>query len=301
MADSSVVAERVSAPSSEDAATNNSLARLDAGTRGKPPLVSIIVVSHNYAQFVGKAVASALGQSYRPLEVILVDDGSTDGSQQILAAFADRAEVILKRNGGETSTVNAGFAASTGDIVMLLDSDDMLHEAAAASVVAAWRPGISKVQYCLRVVDADDAPWGRNMPRYPEGFSATDVRRLVRRFGTYPAPPSSGNAYSRDFLSKVMPIDARQFPFAPDGALNAIAPLYGDVVSIDRPLGYYRVHGRNMWAMVTLDRARILQFIDLGRKEARFTRAHAIKRGIEPPRGSQLDHSFHLLERRLAA
>src|SRR5258708_35590618 len=104
MADSSVVAERVSAPSSEDAATNNSLARLDAGTRGKPPLVSIIVVSHNYAQFVGKAVASALGQSYRPLEVILVDDGSTDGSQQILAAFADRAEVILKRNGGETST-----------------------------------------------------------------------------------------------------------------------------------------------------------------------------------------------------
>src|SRR6266446_4798942 len=94
------------------------------------PLVSVVVISHNYEAFVAEAVRSAIGQSYPAIEVIAVDDGSTDRSREVLARFAGRIAVIAKPNGGETSAVNRGFAASRGDIVMFLDSDDRLGETA---------------------------------------------------------------------------------------------------------------------------------------------------------------------------
>src|SRR5690349_4493610 len=88
--------------------------------------VSIVVVSYNYAEYLLQAVESAILQTYPYTDVVVVDDGSTDGSRNILRGFGERIRLVLKDHGGETSTVNAGFAASLGDIVMFLDSDDVL-------------------------------------------------------------------------------------------------------------------------------------------------------------------------------
>ncbi len=84
--------------------------------------------------------------------MIAVDDGSTDGSPEILTAYTGRVELVFKENGGQASAVNAGFARCTGDVVIFLDADDVLLPDAAALVASAFAadPGVAKVQYGWR-------------------------------------------------------------------------------------------------------------------------------------------------------
>jgi glycosyltransferase involved in cell wall biosynthesis len=88
------------------------------------PLVSILINNYNYGRFLGEAIESALSQTYRPVEIIVVDDGSTDNSRKIIAQYGNRIIPILKENGGQASAFNAGFAASRGEIICFLDADD---------------------------------------------------------------------------------------------------------------------------------------------------------------------------------
>src|SRR5687768_16888627 len=88
-------------------------------------LVSIIINNFNYADYLGAAIDSALRQEYAHLEVIVVDDGSSDRSQDVIASYASRITAIFKSNGGQASALNAGFAASWGDVILFLDSDDV--------------------------------------------------------------------------------------------------------------------------------------------------------------------------------
>ena len=72
-------------------------------------LVSIIVNNYNYQRFLTEAIDSALKQTYCNTEVIVVDDGSTDGSLEIIASYGRRIIPLLKGNGGQNSALNAGF------------------------------------------------------------------------------------------------------------------------------------------------------------------------------------------------
>lgn len=101
-------------------------------------LVSIIVNNYNYGRFLREAIESALSQTYKPLEVIVVDDGSTDCSRDVIASFGARILPVFKENGGQASALNAGFARSHGDLVMFLDSDDLLLDYAIERVVSCW-------------------------------------------------------------------------------------------------------------------------------------------------------------------
>src|ERR1700689_4315876 len=105
------------------------------------PLVSIIVDNFNYARFIRAAIDSALAQSYAQVEVIVVDDGSTDNSRDVISSYGNRLSAVFKPNGGHASAFNAGFRASRGSIVMFLDADDALLPTAVEEVVRAWHPG----------------------------------------------------------------------------------------------------------------------------------------------------------------
>ena len=89
------------------------------------PLVSAIIPNFNYARFVCEAVESALAQTYDHLEVIVVDDGSSDDSLQVLKQFGDRIRVIAQPNAGVAASRNNGAAASSGEFVAFLDADDL--------------------------------------------------------------------------------------------------------------------------------------------------------------------------------
>src|SRR5437870_10165188 len=93
---------------------------------GQDPLVSIIINNYNYGRFLREAIDSALAQTAPNVEVIVVDDGSTDNSAAIIAGYGNRVVPMFKTNGGQTSALNAGFARSTGDVVLFLDADDVL-------------------------------------------------------------------------------------------------------------------------------------------------------------------------------
>jgi glycosyltransferase involved in cell wall biosynthesis len=115
-------------------------ARKAAG-RSAPPapaprgLVSIVICNHNYERYLPAAIDSALRQTYRPIETIVIDDGSTDDSRDVLRAYLDRARVIFKSNGGQPSAINAGFRESRGEIICLLDADDIFEPGKVARLV----------------------------------------------------------------------------------------------------------------------------------------------------------------------
>src|SRR5690242_14976762 len=92
---------------------------------GQQPSVSVIIPTYNRARFVGEAVASALAQTLPPLEVIVVDDGSTDDTADVVARLNDPRVVYLRQeNAGPATARNTGVEAARGDLIALLDSDD---------------------------------------------------------------------------------------------------------------------------------------------------------------------------------
>src|SRR5262245_6559987 len=91
------------------------------------PLVTVLINNYNYAQFLREAIDSALSQSYRRVEIIVVDDGSTDQSREIISSYGSRVTAVFKENGGQASAFNVGVAASRGDILCFLDSDDLFY------------------------------------------------------------------------------------------------------------------------------------------------------------------------------
>jgi glycosyltransferase involved in cell wall biosynthesis len=209
------------------------------------PLATIVIVNYNYARFVAAAIDSALEQSYDPLEVIVVDDGSSDGSREIIAGYANRIRTVFQNNAGQGAGYNAGWRTARGEFVLFLDSDDVLLPDAITKIVLAFKDHDAvKVQFYLAQVDRNLRPLGFLLPGY--GFSSMATRKQIASYGYYVSPPASGNAFRKTFLDEIMPIlDEELYRHAADGYTTGLAGLAGSVVSISQTLGYYRVHGDN--------------------------------------------------------
>ncbi len=210
--------------------------------------VSVVIINHNYGRFLQHAIDSARGQRGAAVEIVVVDDGSTDESGAILDDMASEIVQVRQSKGGHCRALNAGFAASSGELVIFLDADDMLYAECVGTVLDAWRPGCVKLQYRLDTVDAEGRDLDLPFPTYPRDLGPSAVRQRALRTGSYPWPVSSGNAYARSYLNQVLPVDAETIFKSPDGFLNKMAPLFGDVVTIAAVLAAYRVHGCNAWA-----------------------------------------------------
>jgi glycosyltransferase involved in cell wall biosynthesis len=94
---------------------------------GSLPLVSVVIPTYNYGHYVGEAIDSALAQTYPAVEVIVVDDGSTDDTRERLAVYGDRIRSIHQANAGLSAARNTGIQAAKGQYVAFLDSDDAFH------------------------------------------------------------------------------------------------------------------------------------------------------------------------------
>jgi glycosyltransferase involved in cell wall biosynthesis len=209
------------------------------------PFVSIVINNYNYERFLRRSIDSALAQSFPNVEVVVVDDASTDGSAAVIHSYKDRIRPVIKTvNAGHAAAFNSGYQASSGDIVMFLDSDDYLCPRAVETVVGAWGPDTAKAQFRLDLVDQA----GRVLDLFPAPevlFDSGDVTPLLLAAGRYETTVTSGNAFARSALAQVMPIPEDQFRQGADGYLVSVVPFFGKIVSIEQSLGAYVQHGGN--------------------------------------------------------
>src|SRR5918994_1808682 len=108
-------------------------------------MASIIIDNYNYGRFLEEAIDSALDQTYSDTEVIVVDDGSTDDSREIIDGYGDRIIPVFKENGGQASAFNVGFELSRGEVVFFLDADDRFFPTTVEETMGVFGSGIAKV------------------------------------------------------------------------------------------------------------------------------------------------------------
>jgi hypothetical protein len=217
---------------------------------------SIIITNYNYGDYVGAAIDSALAVDWPDKEIIVADDGSTDKSREIILSYRSRIIPLFLSNGGRNSASNAGFERSSGDIIIFLDSDDVLFPSVADTLRWAWSDRVSKLQWSLLITDENSMSLGRCFPTYRTEPTPEWVRESLARTGHYPY--SLGGAWARSFLRQVFPVPVREgiHRSGPNGDyrvpvmdhyLSKLAPFFGDVVCVshDKPQGTYRIHGNN--------------------------------------------------------
>lgn len=213
-------------------------------------LISIIINNYNYDRYLGAAIDSSLKQTYPHREIIVVDDGSTDDSRQVIQAYGSQIIAVLKDNGGQASAFNAGWEICRGDLVLFLDSDDLLLPRALESVVKHYDTkdylGIAKLQYTLQAVSASGTLLGYDVPEEQSGPDQA-LDQLLTNY-QYITPPTSGNVFPRMALATMMPVPEEEYRLCADSYLLAQAPFLGRVIIINEPLGQYRVHGDNYWS-----------------------------------------------------
>lgn len=249
-------------------------------------LVSVIIPNYNYERYVGAAIESALGLDWAAVEVIVVDDGSTDGSRAVIERYRDRVQIIHKTNGGQTDACNVGFAACRGDLAIFLDSDDILSPSLMREVAAIWRPDVVKVQCQMSTIDASGAAIGSVFPSYRMRPTPDKVFHWAKSSGAYPTPPGSGNVYSAKLLRTIFPLDGTES--ASDSYLLAAAPFLGAVETIARPLVYYRIHGLNDGALTGADPSKFAREVTRAAWRFRYSQTIARRSKTTIP-----DRAFH--------
>jgi glycosyltransferase involved in cell wall biosynthesis len=212
--------------------------------------VSIVIVNYNYARFLRQAIESALAQTYRNTEVVVIDDGSTDDSAEVIRSYGGMIKPVFKNNGGQSSCFSGGLAAASGDLVLYLDADDFLYPDCVAEVIGNWKEGSVKAHFYLDIVNESGIRMDALMPsgRLSRG---TAPLKMMRFFGAYCTPPVSGNIFSRDFLTKILTGENdREFQrldkthFGADVVPIFAAPYFGTIVAVPRILGCYRRHSK---------------------------------------------------------
>ena len=224
------------------------------------PLVSIIINNYNYDRFLAQAIDSALNQTYSNIEVIVVDDGSTDNSRKIIANYGDRIIPIYQENGKQGKAFNSGFSVSKGDIIIFLDSDDLLFSQAVKQIITVWKPNFAKVHYQLKVVDTKGESLGYTLPQGTSPLSTGEVWQTLLNLGVYVGTPTSGNALSRRVMEQIFPIPD-EYRTTADDYLCYSMPFYGEVGAVQEPLGAYRIHDSNQWALTTVTSDRFRRFV----------------------------------------
>ncbi|PCI57306.1 MAG: hypothetical protein COB36_03320 [Alphaproteobacteria bacterium] len=267
-------------------------------------LVSIILNNYNYDAYLSQAIDSALGQTYNSVEVIVVDDGSTDNSKNIIMGYGDKIRAFFKDNGGQVSAMNMGWEKANGDIIIFLDSDDVLSPDTAKQCVKAFEGSdYVSVYYMLKRVDGDMNPLGGVIPTY--GYQETPALEDIKLWGYYICPPTSGLAFRKDFLKNIMPapdsLDEYGYDLPVDGYVSMLAGITGKTFFIPEILGYYRIHGKNVsnaGDSFSKEKLRRLFMVNYIREE--YGRDFAKQRGIELKKDRSIYHPTVLKYRLLA-
>ncbi|MFC5864167.1 glycosyltransferase family 2 protein [Acidicapsa dinghuensis] len=231
------------------------------------PLVSILVNNYNYGRFLSEAIDSALAQTYANIEVVVVDDGSTDNSAEVLATYGDRIRLVAKENGGQSSAFNAGFQVSRGPLICFLDSDDIFEPHKVARIVEIFA-GDSEIGWCFdRARHFEDTtkewfPWTANVHK-----GKIDARGIVANgHAPYVFTSTSGLSFRRETLGHILPMPETlriKSGISSDNYLKFAAYSLSSGWLVSEPLTLQRIHRSNAYTRRVSDKARIVGLSDI--------------------------------------
>jgi len=236
----------------------------------KQPIVSIIINNYNYALHLRQAIDGALNQTYKNVEVIVVDDGSVDNSREVIASYGNQIIAVLKENGGQASALNGGFNASKGDIICLLDADDIFLPKKVSKVVEWFQlnPSIDWVFNESLPMTSEDISkidlisiWNPDLDiTHKDNLQIIDFRNNIINAELPHFTPSTSNlCFSRKILEKIFPLpEVKGFSGLAicDLYLKYIAVGIGTGYSSKKNLGIFRIHDKNRYTTQEINNKR---------------------------------------------
>ena len=203
--------------------------------------ISVVIPCYNYEDYVGAAIDSVLTNVRSADEIIVVDDGSTDGSAAIAGNYP-QVTLISKPNGGMASALNAGFRHACGDIIVLLDADDTMHENRIQWVEQAFcNDRVVMAWHRLKVFHSR----GRDRGTLPNGtLISGDLAEHVARAGLSSFAVTSGIAIRQTLIDNAGEIPEGPFRNSAEAFLIRVAPFLGLIEANQACLGGYRVHDK---------------------------------------------------------
>jgi glycosyltransferase involved in cell wall biosynthesis len=202
--------------------------------------VSVIIPTYNYGRFIGEAIDSALAQTRAPLEVIVVDDGSTDGTAEVLAAYGDRIRVLRQKNSGVAMARNAGIAAARGEYLAFLDSDDAWYPCKLERQMPRFdaEPSLGLVHCGAETIDSE----GRTLKMSVDGMEGQVAEAMLRLDREVIMPQGSSIVVPKRVAEDVGGFDARLPPSEDWDFCYRVAARYA-VGYVAEVLVRYRLHG----------------------------------------------------------
>jgi glycosyltransferase involved in cell wall biosynthesis len=219
--------------------------------KNEQPVVTVLINNYNYGNFIRQAVESVLQQDYKNVEIIIVDDGSTDNSKEILCEYKNCAKIFIKENGGQASAFNEGFFKSSGDIICFLDSDDYFFQEKISTVVDLFKknPEAGWIFHQLQYTDKGGNPLPDVEERATEKLMFADFREHLKNLKKMPYfPATTALSFRRKILLNVFPIP-EIFRISADSFLRLASISQSPGVLCPYNLSAHRQHGENLFVM----------------------------------------------------
>jgi len=224
--------------------------------------VSVIISTYNYGQFIEDAIKSVLEQTYpkQNIEIIVVDDGSTDDTSERLKKYKENIKYIYKQNGGHASALNAGFKAAKGGIIFFLDADDYWRCDKIGIAIKYYEEyGCSALLHNADIVGQEEESRKTHFEDYHLKYadrlnnnvyllSLAKIKDFFRFHGTL----LSIQSYKRDLCKKMFPIPTAYRKHT-DLYLFIYALLHSNILYVHDQLSYYRQHAGSHMASLEKD------------------------------------------------
>jgi len=239
-----------------------------------PPVVSVVISNYNYARYLPEAIESVLDQTYPEIEIVVVDDGSTDESHAVLDRYRGRLRAVRQENRGVSAARNRGIAESGGDLVAFLDADDVwLPDKLARQVEMLRDPAVGLVCCELRYVDTEGRAIGTT--RSELGGNQLEKLALLRGAGV----PGAGSTavVRRSLLERVGLFDERLSTSA-DWDLCRRVACASRIGIVPDPLVLYRQHSVAMHRNVDLFERDVLLCFQKMFADPRAAAVHPLER-----------------------
>jgi GT2 family glycosyltransferase len=246
--------------------------------------VTVLIDTYNHERFIEEAIVSVIEQDFpaSEMEILVVDDGSTDRTSEIVRKFEPHVRLIQKSNGGQASAFNVGIPEAKGEFIAFLDGDDWWARKKLACVVEAMKatPGPGLVGHSLLIVQPD----GRMQPEIlRDGFrfqpNTMEGARLFCRRGSFLG--TSRMTIRTDLLRRIGPVP-QALTVQADEYLYTLAAVLAGVQILPEALTYYRLHDSNAFQMTRSDPERLRRKQEVLAELARCLDEQLHERGVDP-------------------